>query len=82
MLPFDKEPDYVNAEGTKWWIEDVLTPYAQQRGLDIKCYIVETVNGYRSYVGVMDGTTVAENQSLEAFGVRIDVMAYLYENAD
>ena len=80
MLPFDKEPDYVNADGTKWWIEDVLTPYAQQKGLDMKCYVVETVDGYRSYVGVMDGTIVAENQSIEAFSIRIDMIAYLNQD--
>ena len=80
MLPFDKEPDYVNAEGTKWWIEDVLTTYAQQKGLDMKCYIIETVDKYRSYVGVMDGTIVAENQSIEAFSIRIDMIAYLNQD--
>lgn len=77
MLPFDRTPDHVNEEGTKWWKQDHLTTYAQGRGLDAKGYVVETIGGGKSYVVVMDGRIIADSPSLETVGVKIDVVAYL-----
>lgn len=77
---FDKEPDFVNEEGTKWWVDRSTTKFAQQPDINnvrlpnVVCFATEQSNGYRSYV-------ITENQQieyaatgLEAIGVHIDIM--------
>ena len=77
---FNKEPDFINVEGTKWWIDKSTTKYAQQPDINkvqlpnVICFATEQINGYRSYVITENQQIEFTSQSLEAIGVHIDIM--------
>ena len=77
---FNKEPDFINDEGTKWWVDKSTTKYAQQKDIyktqlpNVVCFATEQSNGYRSYVLTENQEIEFTAQSLEAIGVHIDIM--------
>lgn len=81
MSPFENPPDFVNAEGVKWWRDTVTTEYANREsksglGLNVECFFIETSTGYRTRV-LIDRETkeiVAEDQKLEGMGIKIDLL--------
>ena len=57
-------PDYINAEGTKWWREPDLSSYATRKdvhgvSLPATCFLAETKDGRKSYV--LTSKTLAEH---------------------
>lgn len=76
------EPDFVNENGTKWWLDSSSTRYAQEPDMDgvtlpeVVCYYVEEPNGHRSYVLVDNKLCIPfwEGHTLEGVGVYIDIM--------
>lgn len=78
----ETKPDFVNELGTKWWIEKDLTNYCKKEDqygtkLEATAFLVELVNGARSYVVVKNNQIIAESQSLETISIEIDVRKYL-----
>ena len=79
---FETEPFFVNEEGTKWWHDEQLTSYCRkedQFGTKFDgnvCYI-ETKEGYRSRVLVIDGKLVEEDQKLDSMAVKIEIRKLL-----
>ena len=78
----DREPDFINEIGTKWWSVDLLNDACKRPDkhgitIDARCYIVELKNGERHYVMVQNNEVVYENQNLEAFCVYIDTLKIL-----
>ena len=53
---WDKEPDFVNAEGTKWWKHPELTEYAHKEnkhGVSLptmQCWVTQTTDNDLRYV--------------------------------
>lgn len=74
----DREPDFINEEGVKWWINKRLTEYAEEKGLNYTCYIIEFKNGYRERAVVNNDTNklIYSSPSLEAVGVYIDLAKF------
>jgi hypothetical protein len=71
-----REPDFVNAEGVKWWVDEVSTQYAQRKGLaGVSAWIVEEADGYVTRVLTKDGQALADSTSLEGIGLKIDILA-------
>ena len=76
--PFDEvEPDFVNADGVKWWKRNLLTRRLLDGGVRAVCYNVELANGKRNIVLLDDKGVFFETQSLEAISSRIDMEIYL-----
>ena len=74
---FSKPPDFVNAEGVKWWRDKDTERYAcceDQFGtrLEIEAWIVERPDGYRTRLLIEFGKIIGQAQSLEAIGSKID----------
>lgn len=82
MNIFDTEPNFVNEEGTKWWIDRDATRWATREDRfgtslpNVVCWVLETKTGYRTYLLVDSETQQAlyESQQLEAIAQRIDVL--------
>ena len=79
---WDSTPDVVNAEGTKFWKDHSSTNYATAQGLkDAVVWITEAfADGYRTRLLIIDGQVVADEQSVEALGVKIDILAFQLNN--
>lgn len=60
--PMYGEPDFVNAEGVKWW----KTP---NPGI----FAVELPTGEKEYVAIHDNTIVAASPQLDAVGIKLDI---------
>ena len=51
MIDFDKEPDFINEQGIKWWFDSVATKYAKDKGLNnIMVWDVEQGDKTRIFV--------------------------------
>jgi hypothetical protein len=80
---FEKEPDFVNELGVKWWKDESTTRYAQksdQHGtkLDVVCYYIEEPAGHRTRLLINKvGEIVEEDQNLEGLAIKIDVRKFL-----
>jgi hypothetical protein len=79
----ENDPDFINDEGTKWWIDRDLTNYAQNPdakgiSLDVQAWVLQTSDGYMTRVLVnKDHEICDESQNLEALAVKIDVRKFL-----
>jgi len=74
---FSTLPDFVNAEGVKWWHDKDTERYATSEDrhgtrLRVKAWIVERPDGYRTRLLIESGKIIGEAQSLEAIGAKID----------
>lgn len=79
---FDSEPEFVNELGTKWWLDAHSTNYANQpdsngTALDVKVFYVEEASGRRTRVVVDHGEVIAEDQTLDGIGMKIDMFKFL-----
>lgn len=88
MFLKNREPDFVNNIGTKWWKDRDSTNYAQKENAhgvalpNIQAWIVETTDGVRSYVLVDTNIQgiVYTTQLLESLGIHIDMLKYLEQD--
>ena len=80
ILGFNDEPDYVNDEGTKWWLDKSTTDWAQRKdahgtSLDMEVWLVETKDGYMARLLLdADLRIIDEQQNLEQLAVKIDML--------
>lgn len=79
---FDSKPDFVNELGTKWRLDAHSTNYANRpdsKGttLDARVFYVEEISGRRVRVVVESGDIIAEDQTLEGIGMKIDMLKFL-----
>jgi hypothetical protein len=85
---FNREPDFINELGVKWWKDDSTTKYAQSPDtfgtrLEAFCFLVEEANGYRTRLLVSkDREVLEEDTMLEGMGVKIDLRKLLKRNQD
>lgn len=84
MFEFNREPDFVNDLGTKWWRDEYITALAKkedrnQVSLNAVCFLVETKDGYRTRCLISEETNeiIEEDQSLEGMGIKIEVRKFL-----
>ena len=54
ILETDNEPDFINEEGVKWWVDKGLTEYANSGETPLKMgiWIVETTDGHMTRLAV------------------------------
>jgi len=79
----DKEPDFVNDDGIKWWKHDYITKYANTKGLkDTIGYIVESETGYKTFLLINNTGILEEDSTLEGIGTKIDMIAFLIRGDD
>lgn len=78
---FETNPDFINTEGTKWWIEKDSTNYAQKENskgisLDVHVWLLETIDGYRTYAIIekQSASIIYTSQLLESIGIYIDIL--------
>lgn len=75
-LPYSGKPDFVNADGYKWWKVKPLNDYATSKGLaDISSWVLEQPNGQRAFVLFKNKRPVKEYTTYEAILLGIDVEA-------
>jgi len=79
------EPDFVNPEGVKWWLDKDCTRYAKRENLngtslDYQVFIVKKPNGYMTRVILNEKREpIFESQQLESIGFAIDKQKLLKE---
>lgn len=70
-------PDFINELGVKWWLEKSLTQYAQHKGLsNTRVWLVEEPSGRRTRLLVEGDAILADDQSLEGMGIKIDALSF------
>lgn len=83
--PWDKEPDFVNKDGIKWWIDKSLTQYAHRQDLkgislpNVVAYFVKKPDKYKGYLTrvLIDNdkqVPIYESQKLEDCAAYIDML--------
>lgn len=76
-----KEPDFVNEEGTKWWIDEDMNEYIKsveeqkEVKLNIIGWFVERKDGYRTRILIEKDKPIYESQKMEFVAAFIDVRA-------
>lgn len=79
MFNNDERLILTNEKGNKFFVSEATTgiqQYARQKGLEgIVAFILETKDGWRSYVLVRNGEIIAVDQTLDGIGCRLDVLA-------
>lgn len=72
-----ESPDFVNSDGVKWWHEKSLSHYAFSKGFtDTNVWIIERLDGYKTFVFTDNKIILAEDNTLEGIGIKIDLLAY------
>ena len=79
ISPWGTDPYFVNDEGTKWWKDQHTTDYATRKdnndiSLEVYCFYIESITGYRTRVLVDRNGVLCEDQTLEGIGSKIDVI--------
>ena len=79
---FDREPDFINEIGVKWWRDEHTTSYAHKPDIHgttliATCFYVEEPSGRRSRVLISKDCILADDQSLEGIAIKIDVLKLL-----
>ena len=75
-----KDPDFVNEEGVKWWLDIPTTKYARRetdtgQKLQYSCYVVKLTNDEIDRVVTDDSTgkAIYASPGIDAIGVFLDV---------
>lgn len=79
------EPDFINSDETKWWIDKNVLEYA--KSIDVigfMPYIVETKEGYKTRILINNKKNVIEYETtkLEDMAVHIDILSKIKEYQD
>ncbi len=79
MIDFDKEPDFINEYGIKWWFYPEATKYAQDKGLNtIRVWAVEQTDKTRTFVITEEkggsAEVIYETKGLEDMFCHIDFL--------
>jgi len=74
MIDFDSKPDFINEEGTKWWLDKDLTSYAKSKDLDLVCWITETKDGAKTRVLVDKDVPIHDTTTLDGMACHIDAI--------
>ena len=70
-------PDFVNDEGVEGWHEADLTRYAFSKGFaGVRVWSVERPDGRRTRLFTEGETILADDQTLEGLGIKIDILAF------
>ena len=73
---FDRKPDFVNEQGTKWWLDEISTDYAKSKELDIvTIFFAKNIKGEAEYMIFEGEKPVYNTTSREDVGIKIDIMA-------
>lgn len=73
---FSTKPDFINPEGSRWWIDKVLTDHAvRDLGKDHRVYAVQSVTDQRTILLLDDkNDVIAEAGGTEAMAYKIDAI--------
>jgi len=70
-------PDFTNDEGVQWWHEPTLTRYAFSKGfVGVRVWTVHRPDGHRTRLFTEGQDVLAEDQTLEGLGIKIDLLAF------
>ena len=77
------EPDFVNEEETKWWVDEDMMQYLgvleEKHNIkwkeEIACWLVERKDGYRTRIIIVDNKPAYESQKMEFAAAFLDVKA-------
>lgn len=70
-------PDFVSDEGVKWWHESSMTRYAFSKGfVGARVWTVECPDGYKTRLFTEGETILADDQTVEGLGIKIDLLAF------
>lgn len=82
LLDAERDPDFINAEGVKWWIQKETNRYIKSKGNLGKIQAWKTEfpdTKQKRYVLTENDSVIYETAGLEALGVRIDLLSFLRE---
>lgn len=82
-----REPDFINEIGSKWWKDEFTTAYAHRKNLhgislpDITAWIVQDAAGERiERILLRAGKPIYATPSLEDIAIRIDILKRLAQD--
>lgn len=76
----EREPDFINEKGTKFWKDLDVMKYIKSLGLkDIFPYIIEDAKNNRTRVLIKNNNYIYENPNVEAIATRLDMLKLLEE---
>lgn len=83
ILDVNKEPDFINELGIKWFYYKSGTEYANRialgsKPLNAEVWIAVFPDSIRKFVIIKNGGVVAEENSLETLGIKIDILRMKY----
>ncbi len=69
------EPDFINEEGTKWWLQTLPSKHDDTlRPLGIRWYYIETANEEASHIILENNTVLHATQQIEGVGAYLDML--------
>ena len=79
LLDLNSEPNYTNEIGNKWFYYREGSNYANQKResskpLNAVAWVVEFPTGNKMFVLTKEGKVLAEAETLEGFGAKIDML--------
>lgn len=78
---FLTQPDAINKEGTKFWLDKDMTAYAKEKNLkNIKVFYMQNKHGEKTRAIIENNEYIYDSQLLESIAVKIDMLAMIKEN--
>lgn len=75
-MSYAEGPAYTNAEGVKWWRDSFTQRYAESRGLiGVAAWLIRRPDGYMARVLTEGGAVIADDQTLDGIGSKIDALS-------
>jgi hypothetical protein len=75
---FSTKPDFINEQGSKFWLDKSSTNYAKTKKLkNIQVLLAENKKGDKTRIITENGKPIYDSQLLENIGMRIDLLAML-----
>jgi hypothetical protein len=72
----NREPDFINEDGVKWWHQEGITKYAKFKNLpDIQGWWVELPSGVNHWVLTRNGQVIHDQGGIDALGMKIDLIS-------
>lgn len=84
MYKHDREPDFINDEGNKWWLQKITWGSSRNlaerlKALNITWWYVELADGSKEHVVLKEQQIIKTDKNLESLGVFLDMCPIAYE---
>jgi len=81
--PFSGEPNFINEQGIKYWLDQSTSDYANRADiygtrLKGKVFLVKRPDGYKTRLLIGENQTIlADSQTLDGIATKIDLLKFI-----